>query len=102
VTLPEYTTFAVAVADSEAAFREVVFASAVDVDLTTTPFPEAAADLLDRAIDRNGHRETGEPSERFETLLRGLGFDVGEAETGRILWYGESLFRASYYVNRGD
>ena len=102
VTLPEYTTFAVVVAESEAAFHEIVLASAVDVDLTTTPLSEDATELLDRAIGRNGHRENGDPSEGFEALLHGLGFNVGEAETGRILWYGESLFRASYYVNRGD
>ena len=102
LTLPEYTTSGIAVADSDEAFRGVVLASAVDADLTTTPLPDGATGLLDRAISREAYRETGDPSGEFTTLLRGLGFAVDESETGRILWYGESLFRAGYYLNREE
>ncbi|WP_053947938.1 hypothetical protein [Halolamina sediminis] len=102
VTLTEHTTLANAVADDREAFREVVLGSAVDADLGAIDLSEDARTLLDRAIERETYRETGEPSDAFETLLRRLGFAVDESETGRILWDGRSLFRASFYVNRTD
>lgn len=102
VTLTEHTTLAAAVADDREAFREVVLGSAVDADLGVVDLPEEARSLLDRAIEREAYRESGEPSDAFETLLRRLGFSVDEPETGRILWDGRSLFRASLYVNPTD
>ncbi|WP_435116040.1 hypothetical protein [Halolamina sp. C58] len=102
VTLTEHTTFATVVADDREAFREVVLGSTVDADLGTIELSEDARALLDRAIERETYRQTGEPSDAFETLLRRLGFSVDESATGRILWDGQSLFRASFYVNRAD
>ncbi|GAB7013186.1 hypothetical protein [Halolamina salina] len=102
VTLTEHTTFATVVADDREAFREVVLGSAVDTDLGAIDLSEDARTLLDRAIQREAYRETGEPSDAFETLLRRLGFSADESETGRILWDGQSLYRASFYVNRTD
>lgn len=102
VALTEHTVFAVEVADSPEAFREVVLASAVDVDLTTVELSEDAQDLLDRAIEREAYEQTGEPTPAFETLLRRLGFEVDESETGQHLWDGKSLFRASYYATGGN
>lgn len=99
VTLTEHTALAVEVAASEAAFREVVLASGVDVDLGVVDLSEAARGVLDDAVGRAAYRETGDPSAAFESLLDALGFEVGESETGRIVWYGDSVFRASYYVD---
>ncbi len=98
VTLVEHTVTAVEVADSREAFREVVLGSRVDVDVGAVGLQPDGRDLLDEAIGRSKYAETGDPSATFETLLRRLGFEVGESETGRILWYGESLFRAAYYA----
>jgi len=98
VTLTEHTALAVEVADSREAFREVVMGSRVDVDLETVDLPSDARELLDRALARGAYRETGDPSEAFETLLRRLGFALDESATGRTLWDGDSLFDAALYV----
>lgn len=98
ITLTEHTVLAVEVADSREAFREVVLGSRVDADLETADLPSNARDLLDRAIERGTYRETGEPSEAFETLLRRLDIDPDESAVGRIIWDGDSLFDAALYV----
>ena len=102
VTLTEHTVTAVELADSREAFREVVLGAEVDADLSTIDLPTDARDLLDEAIGRGTYRETGDPSKTFETLLRRLGFEVGESENGVILWGGGSLFRARYYASVDD
>lgn len=102
LTLTDHTVAAVVVAESRDMFREVVLGSQVDVDVETVDLPADARDLLDGAIARGRYTETGDPSAAFETLLRRLGFEVDEAETGRILWDAGSLFRASLYVSEAD
>jgi hypothetical protein len=98
LTLTEHTVQAVEVADSREVFRDVVLASVVDADLATVSLSTDARDLLDEAISRGTYTETGELSSAFEALLAGLGFDPDESATGRIVWYGGSLFRASFYA----
>ena len=99
VPLTEHTVLAVDVADSREAFRAVVLGAEAHAVLDADDLPSAAGDVLDDAIGRNAYRETGEPSEAFETVLERLGFDVDESANGHLLWYVNSLFRAAYYVD---
>jgi len=46
----EYTTQAIPVADSEAAFREVVFAAEIDAEVDDASLSTAARELLDRTL----------------------------------------------------
>lgn len=99
LTLKQHTVLAIEVADSRAAFRDVVLGSRIDADLGNERLSGDGRDLLDQAISRDAYRETGDLSEAFQILLESLGFDTGEPATGRIVWDGQNLFRASYYVN---
>lgn len=102
VSLTEHTVLAVDVADSRAAFREVVLGAETDAVLDADDLSAEAGDIFDEAIGRNSYEETGEPSAAFEALLERLGFDVDESANGQLIWYVDDLFRAAYYVDRND
>jgi len=95
-----YTALAVEVAPDEATFREVVFASRVDVELAPGDLAKPSRELLERAIDRGPYRETAPLSDRFTSLLDALGVGaVQEGVTGRLLWYDGDLHRYAFYTN---
>ena len=98
-----YTALAIDVADSRAAFRDVVFGSRIDAELTEDALAEGVRDLLDQAIERGRHEETTPLSADFETLLDALELGaVDRAANGQLLWYDEALFRYGLYVNEAD
>ena len=95
----EYTTQAIPVADSEAAFREVVFAAEIDAELNGESVSAGAGDLLDRTLGRE-HTELTPLSTAFERMLAALGLaGVDESVNGRLLWYDNSLYRYGLYVH---
>src|SRR6056297_3244335 len=58
-----YTALAVEVANSRPAFREVVFGSRSDAELTSPALPTEAQEILDQAIARETYTETAPLSE---------------------------------------
>jgi len=96
-----YTTLAVGVADSREQFREVVFGSRIDAELTPAGLSAAVRDRLDRAIARGRYAETTPLSAPFDTLLQRLGLGaVDGAATGKLLWYDGALYRYALYVSK--
>lgn len=67
-----YTAFAVQVASSRQAFRDVVVGSRIDAELASDDLPADATDLLERTIDRRSTQETAPLSDSFVTLLEAL------------------------------
>ncbi|MFB6232834.1 MAG: hypothetical protein ABEH61_01105 [Haloarculaceae archaeon] len=99
---PEYTTRAIPVADSEAAFREVVFAAEIDTELDTESVSTAARDLLDRSLGGK-HTESTPLSTAFEEVLAALGVATAdESLNGRLLWYDGQLYRYALFIDRPD
>lgn len=99
-----YTAYAVEVADSREAFREVVFGDRVDVELSLSGMPRERRDMFERAKGRS-YRETTPLSKEFTRLLDQLELDdVGEpgADNGNLCWDGETLYRYGLYVNPAD
>ncbi|QHS17700.1 hypothetical protein GWK26_11410 [haloarchaeon 3A1-DGR] len=97
---PEHVVTAVRVADSPAAFREVVLETRVDAEIDRGRLPADAADLLDRAISRDEYTETAPRSDAFRTLLSALGLErIESSVNGRLLWDGQSLYRYALYVS---
>lgn len=95
-----YTALAVEVANSRPAFREVVFGSRIDTELTSAALPTEAQDILDQAIARETYTETVPLSESFDTVLEALGLGaVDTAANGKLLWYDGEFYRYALYVN---
>lgn len=95
-----YTAFAVEVADSRAAFREVVLGARVDAELAPADLPADARRLLDEAIAAGTYAETAPLSDRYDDLLAALGLgDVDTAVNGRLLLYDSDLYRYGLYVD---
>jgi len=95
-----YTALAVEVADSRAQFREAVFGSRIDTELTSAALPTEAQEILDRAIARETYTETAPLSDSFDTVLEALGLGaVDTAVNGKLLWYDEEFYRYALYVN---
>lgn len=95
-----YTTLAVEIASSRAAFREVVFGSRIDTNLAGETLAEDVRAVLDRAIGRRQYQESVPLSESFERLLDVLGLaGVDRYVNGRLLWDGEELYRYGLYVD---
>ena len=96
---PEYTTRAIRIADTDAAFREVVFAAEIDAELNGESVSAGAGDLLDRTLGRE-HTELTPLSTAFERMLAALGLaGVDESVNGRLLWYDNSLYRYGLYIH---
>lgn len=99
---PEYTTRAIPVADSEAAFREVVFAAEIDAELDGESMSSAARGLLDRTLGSE-YTETTPLSAAFEELLAALGVaDADDSLNGELLWYGDQLYRYGLYIDQPE
>lgn len=95
-----YTALAVEVANSRAQFREAVFGSRIDTELTSAALPTEAQEILDRAIARETYTETAPLSESFDTVLEALGLGaVDTAVNRKLLWYDEEFYRYALYVN---
>lgn len=95
-----YTVLAIEVAGSRADFREVVFGSRIDTELTPTTLPRDAREILDEAIAQETYTETAPISDAFDTVLESLGLSaVDRAATGKLLWYDEEFYRYGLYVN---
>lgn len=95
-----YTTLALEVASSREQFREVVFGTRIDADLTGESLPSGVQSTLDRARGLGRYAETTPLSASFETLLDRLGLaDTESAVTGQLLWYDASLYRYGLYVD---
>lgn len=98
-----YTTFAVQVASSRQAFRDVVFGSRIDAELASDDLPADATDLLEQTIDRRSTQETAPLSDSFVALLEALKLrSVDTGVNGRLLWYDENLYRYALYVNESS
>lgn len=97
------TAFAVEVASDTAAFREIAFATRVDVRLDEATLSAAATDLLERILGRETYRETTPLSAEFEAVLDALDLQhVDDAMNGLLLWYDDDLYRYGLYVNDVD
>ncbi|MGB9965775.1 hypothetical protein [Halobacterium sp. CBA1126] len=95
-----YTALAIKVADSRSQFRDVVFGSRIDTELTPTDLPTAARDLLNKVIAQEPYTETAPLSDAYETVLEALG--LGAVDTivnGQLLWYDDAVYRYGLYVN---
>ncbi|MDS0220295.1 hypothetical protein NDI54_02905 [Haloarcula sp. S1AR25-5A] len=95
-----YTTLALEVAASREQFREVVFDTRIDADLTQESVSADVQSTLDRAIGRGRYVETTPLSPSFETLLERL--DLGSVDSGvngQLLWYDASLYRYGLYIS---
>ncbi|WP_246055719.1 hypothetical protein [Halonotius roseus] len=97
-----YTTRAIPVADSEAGFREIVFATEIDAELDDESLSTAARDLLDRALGGE-HTESTPLSTEYEAVLAALGVaDADDSLNGRLLWYADQLYRYGLYIDHPD
>lgn len=95
-----HTAFAVEVADSRAAFREVVFASRIDAELSPSALAADARERLTTAVDTGQYAETTPLSPAFEALLDALGLrDVESLSNGNLLWYDGGFYRYALYVD---
>jgi hypothetical protein len=98
-----YTTLALEVAPSREQFREVVFDTRIDADLSGESLQADVRSTLDRARSRGRYVETTPLSGPFEALIDRLGLGtVDEAANGRLLWYDGSLYRYGLYVRETD
>jgi hypothetical protein len=97
-----YTTQAIPVADDEAAFREVVFAAEIDAELDGESLSTAARDLLDRTLGGE-YTESTPLSTEYEAVLAALGVATADDSlNGRLLWYGEQLYRYGLYIHQPE
>lgn len=100
---PANTATAIRVADSRSRFREVVFATRIDAELTPASLESDQRELLERAIGRETYVEDAPISGSFDALLEALGLDdVESASNGNRLWYDGGLYRYALYVDSGD
>lgn len=100
---PAVTTLAVQVVDDREAFREVVFASRIDVELASETLPTGARTVVEHAIARDVYEETTPLSEQFERALSALDLrSVDRFVNGRRLWYDGEYYRYALYVNDGS
>ena len=94
-----YTALAVEVAASRDQFREVIFGSRIDAELTANNLPGNTQDIREQTISQETYSETPPLSEGFDTLLEALGLGaVDTMANGKLLWYDGSLYRYALYV----
>jgi len=100
ITETTHTALAVEVANSHSQFRDVVFGSRIDVELTPEDLSADVRNLLEDAVRQETYEETVPLSETFEALLTALGLKaVDTAVTGKLLWYDGELYRFALYVS---
>lgn len=100
ITETAHTVMATEVATSQSEFREVVFGSRIDAELTPAELPADAREILDEAIAGGTYTEEAPKTAAFETLLAALGLGaVDTAANGKLLWYDDELYRYGLYSN---
>lgn len=95
-----YTALALKVADLRSQFRDVVFGSRIDTELTPTELPTAARNLLNKAIARETYTETAPLSDAYDTVLDALSLGATDTSVnGQLLWYDDAFYRYGLYIN---
>jgi len=100
VTETAHTALALEVASSQSEFREVVFGSRIDADLSPDELPTEPQEILEQVIAGETYTEETPITEAFDTLLDLLG--LGTVETGvngELLWYDDEFYRYGLYIN---
>lgn len=101
ITEPAYTAMAIPIAESREAFREVVFGSRIDSELSPENVSQKAQRILEEAIEKGQYAETVPLSTGFETILDLLNVNDSDSQVvnGRLLWYDDGYYRYSRYIN---
>jgi len=100
LTETAHTALAVEVASSQSEFREVVFGSRIDADLSPDELPTEPQEILEQAIAKGTYSEEAPISGAFDRLLDFLGLGtVDRAENGKLLWYDDEFYRYGLYIN---
>lgn len=100
LTETAHTAVAVEVASSRSEFREVVFGSRIDAELSSDALPAEPQGILEQAIAKGTYSEAAPISGDFDRLLDLLGLGtVDTAENGKQLWYDGELYRYGLYIN---
>jgi len=100
LTETAHTAFAVEVASSQSDFREVVFGSRIDAELSPDELPAEPQEILEQAIAEETYTEEDPITDPFERLLDSLGLGrVDKAENGKQLWYDDEFYRYGLYIN---
>ena len=100
-----YTAYVTEVADSREAFREIVMADRVDVELSAGDLSGDLRALFERVRAFDEFRETTPLSATYEELLERLELSEVEepgVDNGNLLWDGETLYNYGLYVNPAD
>jgi len=100
ITETAHTAVAVEVASSRSDFREVVFGSRIDAELSPDELPAEPREILEQGIAGETYTEETPITEAFDTLLDLLG--LGTVETGvngKLLWYDDEFYRYGLYIN---
>jgi len=100
LTETAHTAFAVEVASSQSDFREVVFGSRIDAELSPDELPAEPQEILEQAIAEETYTEEDPITDPFERLLDFLGLGrVDKAENSKQLWYDDEFYRYGLYIN---
>jgi len=95
-----HTAVAVEVTSSRSEFREVVFGSMIDTELSPEEVPAEPREILEQAIAGETYTEETPITDAFDTLLDFLG--LGTVQTGvngELLWYDDEFYRYGLYIN---
>jgi len=100
LTETAHTALAVEVASSRREFREVVFGSRIDAELSSDALPAEPQGILEQAIAKGTYSEAAPISGDFDRLLDLLGLGtVDTAENGKQLWYDDEFYRYGLYID---
>jgi len=100
VTETAHTALALEVASSQSEFREVVFGSQIDADLSPGELPTEPQEILEQAISKGTYSEEAPISGAFDRLLDLLGLGtVDTAANGKQLWYDDEFYQYGLYIN---
>ena len=95
---PAHTVVAIEVAADRKTFRDVVFATRIDVTLSPSTLSEAVRTRLERTIRTHTHTETKPLSDAFEQLLTILEL-TRSADEWRWLFYDDRLYEYALFVS---
>lgn len=95
-----YTARTIEVATSRAAFREIVFGTLIDADLSPADLSSDARTILEQAIGRETYSEPTPLSDAFDALIAKLALaGVSESANGRHLWYDDGFYRYALFID---
>jgi hypothetical protein len=97
---PAYGTLTIEVAARTDTFHDVVFAARVDIRGDRRELDSSVQQLFEQVLARETYREEAPLSTEYLNWLDAL--DVEHLETasiGQHLWYDDSLYRYSLYMN---